>query len=168
MNKRKLYCQIMICMLLFTAAVCGEKTENETFAKYYGRAKDFVMEQTSMEDVKSVCAKFSATLAGAPGKVVSAVARVNTASRYGAPIDEKSDSGLKQVHAAAGGMVIASGKDKELGLYIKIKHEGAVTVYGNLNDIGVVESERIQRGEIIGNYDADCGREFFYELQENM
>lgn len=68
----------------------------------------------------------------------------------------------------AGGMIIASGKDKERGLYIEIKHDDAISVYGNLSDISVVESERVQRGEIIGSYDTDSEKDFFYELRENL
>ena len=168
MNKKKIYCQIAVCMILTTAAVCGGEIKNEAFSQYYDKAKSAVMETATVEDIKAVCLDISAALSGAPAKVASAVAQAGTASKYGAPIDEKSETALKQVHAAAGGMVIASGKDREMGLYIKIKHEDAVTVYGNLDSVGVVESERVQRGEIIGSYNEDCGKDFFYELQENL
>ena len=83
-------------------------------------------------------------------------------------MDEKSDSEIKQVHAVAGGMVLSSGRDAKLGLYVKIKHEDAISVYGNLSDISVFESERVQRGEIIGSFDTNSGKEFYYDLQENM
>ncbi len=168
MNRKKLYCQIMICMLLMTVAVCGKNIENPYFAKYYEKARNAVMTQVTMEDVRDVMAQLPDFLSNAPSKVVSAVAKVNSDSQYGTPIDEKSDSAVKQVHAAAGGMVIASGKDKELGLFIRIKHENATTVYGHLSNINVVEDERVQRGEIIGSYDTECGQDFFYELEKDL
>lgn len=43
-----------------------------------------------------------------------------------------------------------------------------MTVYGNLSDIGVVEKERVQRGEIIGSYDTASEKEFYYDLQEDL
>ena len=119
------------------------------------------------EEIKNAGTELSAALTDAPSQVVSLITEANTASRYGQPIDEKSDSPVKQVHAAAGGMVLSSGRDEEIGLYIRIQHEDAVSVYGNLADIGVVESERVQRGEIIGSYDTDCGKDFYFALQED-
>lgn len=166
MNKNKLYLQIAVCMVISTVAVYGGNIKNETFAKYYAKAKAQVMYQMNMEDVKAAGKELTTALAGAPAKVVSVVADANSASKYGEPMDEKSDSDIKQVHAVAGGMVMSSGRDDELGLYIKIKHEDAVSVYGNLSDIGVIESERVQRGEIIGSFDTNSDKEFYYELQE--
>ncbi|MFR7991118.1 MAG: M23 family metallopeptidase [Anaerovoracaceae bacterium] len=166
MNKKKLYLQTAACMVIASVALYGSSSENKTVSRYYQKAKAMVMEEMSLEDVKSAGQDLSAALAGAPAKMVSLVSDANTASKYGQPIDEKSDTAIKQVHAAAGGMVISSGRDKEIGLYIKIKHEDAVSVYGNLSDIGVVESERVQRGEIIGSYDSDSGKDFYFDLQQ--
>lgn len=168
MNKNKLYWQIAICMVISAVAFYGGNIKNETFAKYYAKGKAQVMHQMNMDDVKAVGKELSTALADAPAKVVSAVADVNSASKYGEPMDEKSDSDVKQVHAVAGGMVLSSGRDDKLGLYVKIKHEDAVSVYGNLSDISVFESERVQRGEIIGSFDTNAGKEFYYDLQKNM
>lgn len=168
MNKKKLFCQITVCMVVTAVAVYGGRVENEKFAKTYSRARELVMHQVTLEEAKTVCADISAVVLDAPAKMISVVTKVNNESKYGHPIDEKSDAAIKQVHAAAGGMVLASGWDKEIGLYIKIRHEDAVTVYGNLNDIGVVEKERVQRGEIIGNFDTEGEKEFYYELRENL
>lgn len=168
MNKKKLYCQVTACLLILTAASYGGEIKNETFAKYYEKAKAMVMYQMSMEDVKSAAVSVSTALSGAPDKVVSAVAKINETSKYGVPIDEKSDEQIKQVHAVAGGVVTASGKDKEKGLYVEIRHEGGTSIYGNLEEISVVESERVQRGEIIGSYNTQNEKEFYYELSENL
>lgn len=168
MNEKKLYCQIVVCALLLGTAAAGSRIENGVFSRYFDKAMDAVMYQMTMEDVRAAGAYVSTQLSGAPAKVVSAVSKANTATKYGEPIDEKSDSNIKQVHAVAGGMIIASGKDKERGLYIEIKHDDAISVYGNLSDISVVESERVQRGEIIGSYDTDSEKDFFYELRENL
>jgi len=168
MNKNKLYCQILASMLILGIITAGSRIEDGTLAGYAEKAKSLVMRQMTMEDVQEAGAFVSAKLSGAPAKVIEAVSKANTASKYGEPIDEKSETSVKQVHAVAGGMVIASGKDKERGLYIEIKHDDAVSVYGNLSEIGVVESERVQRGEIIGSYDTSGEKDFFYELRENL
>lgn len=168
MKKNKLYFQITACLFLGAAFVCGSAVDNRTFAGYYARVKDAVMEQMTMEDVKEAGAYLKAELSDAPSKMVSAVTEANRKTRYGAPMDEDSGSKIKQVHAAAGGMVTASGKDKARGLYIEIKHDDAVSVYGQLADINVVEDERVQRGEIIGSYDTGSEHDFFYELRENL
>ncbi|SCJ80167.1 Membrane-bound metallopeptidase [uncultured Eubacterium sp.] len=168
MNKNKLYWQIAACMVISAVAVYGGNIKNETFAKYYAEAKAQVMYQLNLEDVKEAGKQLSTALADAPAKVVSVVADVNSASKYGEPMDEKSDTDIKQVHAVAGGMVLSSGRDDKMGLYVKIKHEDAISVYGNLSDISVFESERVQRGEIIGSFDTNSGKEFYYDLQKNM
>lgn len=155
-------------MFLAVVVLLSGKIEKEPFAGYYDKVAGAVMHSVTWEEIKSAGVRVSSVVADAPAKVAGVISQANQASKYGHPIDEKSDSKIKQVHASAGGMVLASGWDKELGLYIKIKHEDAVTVYGNLSDIGVVENERIQRGEIIGNYDTESEKEFYYELQENL
>lgn len=168
MNEKKLYCQIVVCALLLGTAAAGSRIENGVFSRYFAQGHgcgDVSDDYGGCSGGGRLC--FHAAFRRAC-KVVSAVSKANTATKYGEPIDEKSDSNIKQVHAVAGGMIIASGKDKERGLYIEIKHDDAISVYGNLSDISVVESERVQRGEIIGSYDTDSEKDFFYELRENL
>ncbi len=167
MNRKKIYGQIIACMIISSVAIYGSSIKNETFSAGYQKVMNMVMQDMTWEEIKNAGTELSAALTDAPSQVVSLITEANTASRYGQPIDEKSDSPVKQVHAAAGGMVLSSGRDEEIGLYIRIQHEDAVSVYGNLADIGVVESERVQRGEIIGSYDTDCGKDFYFALQED-
>lgn len=166
--KKKLYWQIGVCLLIFTAALCGAKIENEKAARYYDVVRQTVMTEMTAEDFRQALAVFSDKVAKAPTQLVSAAKEANEKSRYGAAIDEKSDSEIKQVHAVAGGMVEKSGWDSKIGLYVKIRHERGISTYGNLADIGVIQSERVQRGEIIGSYDTRNEKEFYYELDENL
>lgn len=168
MNKRKLLGQIIVSTLLFAAVFAGGQIENEQFAEKYDKAASVATHQVSISEIKASGGAVFDFASHAPAKLVGAISAVNEASKYGNPIDEKSDSDVLQVHAAAGGMVLTSGWEKELGLFVKIKHEDAVTVYGNLSDLIVVENERVQRGEIIGSYKKGSEKEFFYELQENL
>lgn len=49
------------------------------------------------------------------------------------------------------GEVILTGKNKELGNYIKVKHNrGLITVYAHLRDIYVKEGEKTKQGSVIG------------------
>jgi hypothetical protein len=165
---KKLLVQIVLCLVLSAGAFFGGNTGNETFDGYYARAREMVMTPLTAEDVVKAGRQVQTVLAGAPAKVVSAAIAVSSASQYAAPIDEGGGEQIKQVHAAAGGMVVESGKNDTLGLYIKIRHEHAITTYGNLADISVIQAERVQRGEIIGSYDSLCGEEFYYDLQEDL
>lgn len=168
MKKNKLYFQIISCMIISAVFFWGSNTNHEAVSQCYSRAKEMMMHQMSLEDVQQAGAYMKTQLSGAPAKVVSAVSKANEKSLYSQPIDENSDSAIKQVHAAAGGMVIAAGKDKERGLYIEIKHDDAISIYGQLQDISVAPSERVQRGEIIGSYNTDEEKDFYYELRENL
>ena len=168
MKKKKIYLQIAVSLVLLAAVIVGSKIDHPTVTKYYETSKSMVMENLTREDVSAVWSHITSIAADAPSKVVSAITAVNESSKYGTPIDEKSTTRLKQVHAVAGGMVLKSGKNEEYGLYIQIKHEDAISIYGNLTGVSVVESERVQRGEIIGSYDSFSEEEFYYELKENL
>lgn len=165
---QKIYWQIGVCTLIFSAAICGAKIETEPVAKYYKAVQKAVMTETTRQELRQAVAVFSDKAARTPAYLVSAAKAANEQTKYGAAIDEKSDSAIKQVHAVAGGMVEKSGRNNKLGLYVQIRHESGVSTYGNLADISVVEAERVQRGEIIGSYDTRNEQEFYYELDENL
>lgn len=167
MKRNKLVWQIVICLIISGIAVYGGKIKNEKISYIFDEAKAQVMHQLTLDEIKNAGKKVASVFIEMPGQMVSAVVKANNASKYGAPIDEKSDTQIKRVHATAGGMVISSGKDDKYGLYIKIMHEDAISIYGNLSDIHVIESERVQRGEIIGSYDSNQKKDFYYELKEN-
>lgn len=168
MKKKKLYLQILVCLVIGFTALYGSRFGRPTFVTYMESVKTVMMTPLTREDIDLAWNHAIATLSDAPSKLVSAVIAVNEASKYGVPIDEKSTTRLKQVHAAAGGMVLKSGKNEAYGLYVQIQHEDGVSIYGNLSEVNVVESERVQRGEIIGSYDSLSETEFYYELKENL
>lgn len=56
------------------------------------------------------------------------------------------------VHTTAGGRVVATRFDRNLGLYVKIDHgNGFQTLYGHLRDITIVQGQRVSRGDEIGH-----------------
>ena len=145
--------QLIVCLVIVTTVSFGKNVNNKTINVIIDKGKDQVMKEVSISDLRGITHKAINVLKDTPSQIVSAVISANENSQYGEPIDEKSDDEIKQVHAVAGGMVLCSGVDKEMGMYIKIQHENAVSIYGNLKDINVLESERVKRGEIIGSYD---------------
>ena len=165
MNKNKFMAQLIVCLVIVTTVSFGKNVNNKTINVIIDKGKDQVMKEVSISDLRGITHKAINVLKDTPSQIVSAVISANENSQYGEPIDEKSDDEIKQVHAVAGGMVLCSGVDKEMGLYIKIQHENAVSIYGNLKDINVLESERVKRGEIIGSYDTKSNSKFYYDLK---
>lgn len=168
MKKNKLYVQIILCLIIGILAIYGSQVKQKNIIKYYGAMKSALMEETTREDVVQTWSQVKGMLSDAPSKVVSVVTAVNESTKYGVPMDEEGSSPMMSVHAVAGGKVLKSGISQELGLYIQIQHESAVSTYGNLESINVVETERVQRGEIIGTYDSFNEAEFYYQLDENL
>jgi len=166
--RNKLFLQIAVCIGISSVAVWGKHIGNPTFLEVYRLCTEAVMHQTTSEEAEAVWNRVTDVLGAAPAKIVSAVTEVNEASKYGQPIDEIGHGDIRQVHAVAGGMVTKTGVNDEYGLYVEIRHEDAVSVYGNLDTAGVVEKERIQRGEIIGSFDSSGEKEFYYELRTDL
>lgn len=166
--RKKLVLQIAVCIGISTIAVWGKNLGNPELLRVYQLCAEAVMHQTTEEEVKEVWSRVTASLSDTPAKIVSAVTEVNEASKYGQPIDKEGSGDIRQVHAVAGGMVTRTGVNDQYGLYVELKHEDAVSIYGNLDTAGVVEKERIQRGEIIGSFDSSGEKEFYYELRTDL
>lgn len=166
--RNKLALQIAACIGISVIAVSGKNLGNPEFLRVYNLCTETMMHQTTVEEAQAVWNRMTDTLNAAPAKIVSAVTEVNEASKYGKPIDEVGSGDIRQVHAVAGGVVTKTGINDEYGLYVELKHEDAVSIYGNLDTAGVVEKERIQRGEIIGSFDSSEEKEFYYELRTDL
>lgn len=166
--RNKLALQIAVCIGISAISVWGRNLGNPTFLKAYDLCTDMVMHQTTIEEAETVWNRVTETLSGAPAKIVSTVTEVNEASKYGQPMDETGPGDIRQIHAVAGGVVTKTGLNEPYGLYVEIRHEDAISIYGNLDTAGVVEKERIQRGEIIGSFDSSGDEEFYYELRTDL
>ena len=166
--RNKLALQTIACIGISIMAVWGKNTNSEPVSRSYDLCCQAVMHQMTIEETKAAWNHISTKLQAAPAKVVSVVTEVNEATKYGKPIDEKGAGEIRQVHAVAGGVVQKTGLNDEYGLYVEILHEDAVSIYGNLDTAGVVEKERIQRGEIIGSFDSSGEKEFYYELRTDL
>lgn len=167
MNKRIIVYQVVACVFIMSMVGLNMNIENKTLKKVVDAASKEVMRELTIDDVKAAGVNAIEVIKNTPSTVVSAIVAVNEASEYGQPMDTVSTEAgeIKNVHAVLGGMVVSSGIDSTIGMYIKIQHEDAVSVYGNLCDIRVAESERVKRGEIIGSFDPLGGTDFFYNLE---
>jgi septal ring factor EnvC (AmiA/AmiB activator) len=102
-----------------------------------------------------------------PAVVNNAILDVNEKALYGNPLGEEGP--IHNVYAAAGGRVLRTGIREGIGLYVMIEHpdrSGKISTYGHLSSIRVVSAERVTKGTIIGNYDADSKSEFYYTLED--
>ena len=166
--RNKLALQIAVCIGISMITVWGKNLGNPEFLRVYNLCSDAVMHHMTIEEAEGVWHRMESVFDDAPAKIVSAVTEVNEASKYGQPIDKEGSGPIRQVHAVAGGMVTKTGINDAYGLYIEVQHEDAVSVYGILDTAGVVEKERIQRGEIIGSFDSSGEKEFYYELRTDL
>ena len=168
MNWKKIRIQICICVVLCFAIFFAGKSDNERVANIYQSFMAMAGHNVTSEEFAVFRQECLEKVQIVPARLTSAVIRANKESRYGEPVDESSEGQFKQVHAVAGGMVLQVGKSHEKGIFAVVRHEDAVSTYGQLDSINVVPNERIQRGEIIGTYDTLCGKEFLYELTPNL
>lgn len=135
-------------------------------------ARDFVEQQMSvhytMEDLKRYGGELVTGFVNSPDKLKEVVRVANEISYYSYPISEESTKDIVDVRASAGGKVIYSGIDKELGPCIKIQHEKKISTYGNLHTINVIPGDRVKKNQVIGSYDNKSVEEFYYQLEDSM
>lgn len=168
MYKKKIFWQMLICMFLSVIYVSGGNFSNPKISEAYDKAVAYIEKPVSVTEVQNYIQCATDSIKKAPRTAVDVIAKANTSSMYGEPIDEETSIPVKHVHAVCGGKVTKVGKSSIYGLYIEIKHKNATSVYGNLYDINVFEDERVSRGEIIGSYDSDSDKDFYFELNENF
>ena len=87
---------------------------------------------------------------------------------YGEPMDEIRPGETASVYAVAGGMVVETGENEEMGKYIKLQHKEAVSVYGNCRKLYVEEGYRVRRGQVIASFYRSDDEELYYDLVENQ
>mgnify|MGYP002794771938 FL=1 len=105
--------------------------------------------------------------------IANAVARANSADSANSA-DEMSSirraaesKTTRPVYAPADGIVLTSGIDKNLGMIVKIQHEKQISTCGNLCRVTVVQNDAVKKGDVIGYYDKTCGKDFYYDKEEN-
>ena len=122
----------------------------------------------SFEDIVSAGTKLTDLVRETPDAISAAITVANEISQNGQPIDKDEKNPIKSVHSIAGGKVIYAGIDKQLGLCVRIKHEEKISTYGNLYTLTVVPGERVKRSDIIGTYNSEKDKEFYYHLEDSV
>ena len=119
------------------------------------------------EDAKKAADKGKAVAASVTGTVNDAVGAIAGKSSYGEHIDDEYTGNKAAVYAVGGGDVTAVGENEEIGKYIRITHgDTGESLYGNLASVNVVSLSKVKKGQIIGIYEKQEGREFYYSFKE--
>jgi len=166
--KDKLLIQCVACFVIFALVQGSSMIKVESFSKLREEITEQAQTHNSMVDIKNAGSKLVESFMKAPSVLTNAVIAANSGNQFSAPIDEATGEQVQPVYASAGGVVIYAGIDKKLGSCIKIRHQNKISTYGNLHTIVVVPDERITKGQIIGTFDNNCNKEFYYQLADNM
>ncbi len=129
--------------------------------KLDGLARELKLEQISYEQLRDTIKDDLARLRRTPS--IAPIKGGHYSSRFGQRrhpysrkrefhhgLDITADTGTR-VHATAGGKVLTTRFDRNLGLYIKIDHgNGFKTLYGHLRTFEVDPGQVVKRGDLIG------------------
>lgn len=121
----------------------------------------------SAEDVKNALGKTGKAMASAAGGAGNAVGAMIGRPSYGEPIDKEYTGNRAAVYAVGGGQVTAAGENEEIGKYIRITHgDVGESLYGNLKEVKAEVPSKVKKGQIIGIYEKNSDREFYYSFRE--
>lgn len=166
--KDKILVQIVMCVLLFAMVKSSQAIDRENFITWREKIKSEAEKHYSVEEVKTMGLSAIEKLTSAPATLASVVIEANEGSQFGEPMDEKSSEQVQAVHAVSGGKVIYAGIDKELGPCIRIQHQEKISTYGNLYTLTAITGERVKKGDIVGTFDNQGSKEFYYQLEDNV
>lgn len=166
--KDKILMQVVTC-LSFMALVNGTAMiDNESVKSFKKEIFDQMSVNYTIDDLKVMKDDFIGYMFELPKRINETIIVANEMSYFAYPIDENSSEDIVNVRAAAGGEVVYSGIDKNLGPCVKIKHNDKFSTYGNLHTINVIVGDRVKKSQIIGSYDNKSIEEFYYQLEDSM
>lgn len=147
---RKILIQTFCCLLIVFTFMVAESSTVPEVQRGTEAVLNYMSVDYTREDIMAVAGKASDAL-----------------SSYGEPIDEKYSGSETLVYAVGGGEVTAVGENEEIGKYIKITHGNkAESLYGNLKTVKVTTMNNVKKGQIIGTYSKEDGKEFYYSFNE--
>lgn len=164
---RKILVQTFVCLLLAFMLIMASNSNINVVKKCAVSFIDHMSVNYSKEDVKAVFSGAAESFKTLTGRTSDAVDVMTGKPVYGEPIDEVYEENKTSVYAVGGGKVIAVGENEEIGRYIRIKHgDQAESLYGNLSEVHVIASSNVKKGQIIGIYQKEEGKDFYYSFQE--
>jgi len=164
---RMLWKQLGVCVMMVLALVISTNSGVAVLENGAASVMRHMSVNYTTDTVKAAADKGKAVAASATGKVGDALNVITGKPVYGAPIDEAFDGKKVPVYAVAGGQVIAVGENEEIGRYVRIIHGNqAESLYGNLRDVNVSVPANVKKGQIIGIYEKNNKKDFYYSLKE--
>lgn len=153
-------CLFFACAFMFLSA--SDKPAALSAATFINEK---IGREYTLREIKSFGGSVKETVTSIPSSVSRAAETLGRDVRYGEPIDEEPAEETAMVYAVAGGTVVDVGTSEDIGNYIVISHGGSSeSIYGNLTNVRVKENERVKKGEIIGGYEQDSQKDFYYTL----
>ena len=165
MWKKVLLAQICICLFLVTGYITIGNSGVEVLKEKRGQLVATMSEHHTVADIIT-SGKAAAALIKAQDAVSGYIMEGRESQKYAEPVDPAVEGEITSVYAVSGGQVIETGENSELGKYIKIQHDGAVSVYGRCSRIYAKEGKHVRRGQVIGSYMQDENNQFYYDLIE--
>ncbi len=164
---RKILIQTFICLILAFVLITAANSKVVKIQKYAVSFIDHMSVSYTLGDAKSALKDTVEVFKTLTDKTADAVDVMTGKPIYGEPIDQTCEGSETPVYAVAGGKVTAVGENEEIGRYIRIKHgDQAESLYGNLKEVHVIASSNVKKGQIIGIYEKNDDKNFYYSFKE--
>lgn len=155
------------CLLVALALLISGNSNIGILERGYAAVMTYMQVNYTAEDIKNGVQSSARAVSALTGKAQDAVSVMTGKRTYGEPVDEDERGSEKTVYAAGSGRVTETGENRKLGKYVKIKHgSDGESVYGNLKSVYIHAPSRVRKGQIIGVYKKEEGREFYYSFRE--
>lgn len=162
-----LWKQTGICAMIALALLISKNSGVTALEKGAESVMRHMSVNYTKESIKAVADKGKDVAVSATGSVENVVSMITGKPTYGEPIDKEFDGNRTPVYAVAGGQVISVGENEEIGKYIRIVHGNqAESLYGNLCATEVSAPSNVKKGQIIGIYEKNEEKDFYYSLKE--
>lgn len=166
MVKKIILLQSCICILMLCGYAYTGKLDSEIIRERHSQAVASMSEHYTVSDIWDKGKNAASVIIKVPAAVTSYVMSAQEIQQYAEPIDPVTEGGITSVYAVSGGQVIETGENGKLGKYIKIQHDGAVSIYGQCSRIYAKEGKHVRRGQVIGSFMQEENNQFYYDLIE--
>ena len=166
MIKRIILIQSVVCIIMLLCYMAAGKFDSEIIQEKRSQAVAAMSKHYTVSDIWDKGKSTASALIKVPAAVSSYVMSAQDSQRYAEPIDPVAVGGITSIYAVSGGQVIETGENEELGKFIRIQHDGAVSVYGQCSRIYAKEGKHVRRGQVIGSFLQEENNEFYYDLIE--
>lgn len=165
--KNKMMRQAAIAALIALALFISKNSPLKVMEEGADAVFGYMNVNYTAEAFMELADKGKAAAASVTSKVGDAAEIIAGRPVYGDPIDSEFSGDQAAVYAVGGGQVTEVGEDEEIGKYIRIIHgDYGESLYGNLKSVKVTAPSRVRKGQIIGIYEKNSSREFYYSFKE--